>query len=428
MSNFQTFERNGLNIHIMPIKKYVMTTIAIRIYINLDAEIVTGAAMLPYLMLQGSREYKDNKELQINLDRLFGATLKASVDKKGEYQILCLSMTLPNQENIDCEELILDKGIEIITDVLLNPRFDSMKVEEEKMRHARRIKSRSNDRITYSLERCLAKITKGNPYEISKLGETKKIDRWGVRSLYDLHKEIIRNSPIHLYVIGDVDAKSIVHKFSISFERNCKYKDDLFSKRQITSASPIQLIGETQIFEPLSLKQSLLNIAHGTGGVVFSSKDYPALVVCNRILGGFPHSKLFVNLRKKHGLAYYISSSLDALKGILYIQCGVKPNTVNKSISIIQKQLEQIKEGVLTQEDVDATITAMCNMYKISMDSPGNLIDFHQNGVVAGNIRTMGEMVIAIQSISVQDVIRVSQKIKVSTIHIVGPNVEVLND
>ncbi len=48
-----------------------------------------------------------------------------------------------------------------------------------------------------------------------------------------------------------------------------------------------------------------------------------ALQVFNGIFGGFPHSKLFMNVREKEHLAYYASSSIDTFRGFMTVQTGI---------------------------------------------------------------------------------------------------------
>ena len=58
---------------------------------------------------------------------------------------------------------------------------------------------------------------------------------------------------------------------------------------------------------------------------------YPAALLYNGILGGYPHSKLFINVREKESLAYYASSRFDGIKGSLMIQTGIEISNKEKA-------------------------------------------------------------------------------------------------
>ena len=59
--------------------------------------------------------------------------------------------------------------------------------------------------------------------------------------------------------------------------------------------------------------------------------DYPALYVFNELFGGSPSSRLFLNVREKHSLCYYVSSLLDIRKGLLLVSSGVQAQNIEKA-------------------------------------------------------------------------------------------------
>jgi len=428
MKQFQTFEKGPMAIHVLPTKKYVLTTIAVRVYLDLNEEIVTGAAMIPHILLQGSNSYLNNQSLQLTLDRLYGAKLQASIEKKGEKQILGLSATFPNPFNVYHEKSVVSEIIAILSDVLFTPTFSANSVENEKQQHFNRIINRLNNKVTYSLERCLSKITEGQLYSLPHLGYLQDIDRWTSKTLFELYNQIIQSSPLHIYVVGNIEPNCVVDELILRFEKEINKLNESNKEFKLEPPSPLQISEKNHTYEKFSLSQLLVNVGYGTGGVVFSSDDYPALVLCNRILGGFPHSKLFVNLRKEYGLAYFVSSSLDALKGIMYIQSSIKPDTLEKSNIIITEQIELIKKGVISEEEIELTIKGLCNIYKLSLDSVASLIDFHQNGIVSGRVRTMEEMLLAVQKVTLDEIISVAQKLEGCTLYLLGNKGESKDD
>ena len=428
MKQFQTFEKGPMAIHVLPTKKYVLTTIAVRVYLDLNEEIVTGAAMIPHILLQGSNSYLNNQSLQLTLDRLYGAKLQASIEKKGEKQILGLSATFPNPFNVYHEKSVVSEIIAILSDVLFTPTFSANSVENEKQQHFNRIINRLNNKVTYSLERCLSKITEGQLYSLPHLGYLQDIDRWTSKTLFELYNQIIQSSPLHIYVVGNIEPNCVVDELILRFEKEINKLNESNKKFKLEPPSSLRISEKNHTYEKFSLSQLLVNVGYGTGGVVFSSDDYPALVLCNRILGGFPHSKLFVNLRKKYGLAYFVSSSLDALKGIMYIQSSIKPDTLEKSNIIITEQIELIKKGVISEEEIELTIKGLCNIYKLSLDSVASLIDFHQNGIVSGRVRTMEEMLLAVQKVTLDEIISVAQKLEGCTLYLLGNKGESKDD
>ncbi len=86
----------------------------------------------------------------------------------------------------------------------------------------------------------------------------------------------------------------------------------------------MNIVKERQVREPIV--QAKLNLAYQTN-VYYDEPERFALMVFNGLFGGFPHSKLFMNVREKESLAYYASSSVDTFRGFMSVQTGIDEKT-----------------------------------------------------------------------------------------------------
>ncbi len=78
--------------------------------------------------------------------------------------------------------------------------------------------------------------------------------------------------------------------------------------------------------------QGKLNIGFRTN-IIYGDTDYFAFQVFNGLFGGFPHSKLFINVREKASLAYYASSCLESHKGLMIVITGIETKNYEQSIN-----------------------------------------------------------------------------------------------
>ncbi|UUZ95673.1 insulinase family protein [Paenibacillus sp. P25] len=92
-----------------------------------------------------------------------------------------------------------------------------------------------------------------------------------------------------------------------------------------------------EVVERLEVNQGKLNMGLRIN-TSYADENYPAALMYNGILGGYPHSKLFTNVREKASLAYYASSRLDGHKGILTIQSGIEIGNYEKAVNIIKER------------------------------------------------------------------------------------------
>jgi predicted Zn-dependent peptidase len=126
--------------------------------------------------------------------------------------------------------------------------------------------------------------------------------------------------------------------------------------------------------EKLDVGQGKLNMglrAH----VTYADDQYPAALMYNGVLGGFPHSKLFIHVREKESLAYYASSRLDGHKGILTLQSGIEIQNYEKAVAIILKQLEAMEQGDISEKELSQTRAMISNHLREIQDSAFELFD-----------------------------------------------------
>jgi predicted Zn-dependent peptidase len=214
-----------------------------------------------------------------------------------------------------------------------------------------------------------------------------------------------------LYVSGDTDLEE-VRSF---VEKSFKLPD---GKPSVYSAPTLRAArAEVQtIVEKLDVGQGKLNMGLRVGAT-YGSEDYASLLVYNGLLGGFPHSKLFVNVREKASLAYYASSRLDGHKGILTLQSGVEIANFERAVTIIREQIEAMKKGDFDMEDFRRTQAMIIGQLRELQDSAFERIAFDFSNVLSGAERTGESFIADIQAVTPEKVTAVAQGVALDTIY-----------
>ena len=83
------------------------------------------------------------------------------------------------------------------------------------------------------------------------------------------------------------------------------------------------------------------------------SPELAAITVFNAVYGGGISSKLFLNVRERLSLCYYTSSMIDRHKGVMYVISGIDFNKYDEVLGEILTQLEAVKEGEISPEELD---------------------------------------------------------------------------
>ena len=139
--------------------------------------------------------------------------------------------------------------------------------------------------------------------------------------------------------------------------------------------------------------------------------------VYNAVLGGSLTSKLFCVLREKMSLCYSVSSSPDALKGILIIYAGIAAENRDVAVKEVLNQMDEIKKGNVTAEEMENARGALIHSLTGLPDNPAALADWYLPRVLAGKTETPSQIVSELQAVTVEDVIRVSQKLSLDTVY-----------
>ncbi|TCS83013.1 EF-P 5-aminopentanol modification-associated protein YfmF [Tepidibacillus fermentans] len=423
LDQFLKEEINSIQVHQLKTHKYKTNTIVVNIVTDLTEENVTKVALLPYILKRGSKQFPTLKQIQEKLDHLYGARLDAFVFKRGERQIVQFSCEVANEKYLNENGSLLSKAIHLLGNLITQPfvvdqGFHLEIFESEKELLAQRIKSILDDKIQYAEQKMIENMCKDEPYRLPADGRIEDLDQITKENLYQFYHNWITTSRIDFFIIGNYD-ESIVHSAISKFF--------LLPKRQVNPLARVMVdipIKEEKIaIEELDVKQGKLNIGLRTY-TTMQDEDYIPMLVFNGVLGGFAHSKLFVNVREKSSLAYYVASRLDSHKGIMTIQSGIEIQNYDKTVEIIKEQIQLMKEGKITDQEMDQTKAILSNQLKEMLDRPRQLIDFAYQGILSGTPRILSQMIEQIKNVTIDDLVRVGQKVKIDTIYFLRDHVK----
>ncbi len=407
----------GMKFHWIPTDKFKTVTIRMFIHQNLSRELASKTALLPAVLQRGTRCFPDSISLRRELENLYGADLAADVGKKGERHIIELGMEMVRPDLLDDKKL-LPKGLKIMADLLNDPLieedgFRRAYVDQEKDQLALEIKSLINDKTSYAMDRCIRQMCISERYGVYKLGSLDTLENVNAKELYGYSREILRENPIDIYLVGLNDEKEVEAVFENAFS--------------FPRAGNIKKIAETEVYrepkkeiltidEVMSVSQGKLIMGYRTN-IPYDHELYYGLAFYNGILGGFPHSKLFQNVREKASLAYFVFSRMERHKGLMIVAAGIESKDYEKAVTIIREQTAAIARGEISTEEMENTRMGFINQLRAQEDSAGSLISFFFEGRIGGRVNDFATIIEKIKKVTVDDVVAAAQKISLDTIY-----------
>lgn len=405
----------GYKLHVIETDKYKTNTFVWKMKAPLTKENVTKRALLPQVLQSSTSKYPTTTALRSYLDELYGATLFIDLAKKGEYHIISFTLEIANEKFLSDTTPLLKRGFELLSEVLTKPNvsgnaFDQDTVNKEKRTLKQRIQSVYDDKMRYSNVRLLQEMCKDEPYALQVNGEAEDVEAITAETLFDHYNKAFSEDEMDLYVIGDVkedEVKSLAEDL-LKFEDRTPKKIET-SGQQIKDK--VQEIKEEQ-----DVKQGKLNIGYRTN-IIYGDSDYFALQLFNGIFGGFSHSKLFINVREKASLAYYVSSRLESHKGLMMVMSGIDLKNYDQAVGIIRDQLEAMKKGDFTDQELVQTKAVIRNQILETIDTSRGLTEILYHNVVAGNEIKLDQWITDMEKTTKEEIIAVANKIKLDTIY-----------
>ena len=152
-----------------------------------------------------------------------------------------------------------------------------------------------------------------------------------------------------------------------------------------------------------------------------------ALGVLTAILGGGMSSRLFIQVREKRGLAYYVRSANEMYQdvGNFVTQAGVDVERIDDAIKVMLEEFAKIREEKVTEEEFTRGKEYLKGRFTLELeDSRSVAALFATSEVIEGKIRTPEEIIRKIDEVTVEDIQSVAKDIfrqEVLNLAIIGP-------
>ncbi|MFH1716449.1 MAG: pitrilysin family protein, partial [Planctomycetota bacterium] len=352
---------NGMRLFLLEDHELPLVSVSVMIRagsVYEPAEKVGLASITGMVMRTGGTATKTGDEIDEELE-----SIAASVETGIGLDSGSASMSVLKQD--------LDTALAILADVLRNPAFREDKIQLAKMQHRSSI-ARRNDSVGGIAGREFEKLIYGPDSVYARQTEYATIDSISRDDLIAFHKEFFGPNNMMLAVWGDFDTDEMIRKIEKAFEGWEKVDLQLpdVPKVKYEFRKTVNVVRKDDV------NQS--NIYLGHIGGLRSDPDYFALIVMNRILGGGFTGRLFKNVRSRQGLAYSVFGSYSAnyeYPGEFYVGCQTKSESTAHAIRAMLKEVEQMRESEVTDEELAIAKDSFLNSFVFNFDSKGEIVN-----------------------------------------------------
>lgn len=239
----------------------------------------------------------------------------------------------------------IDRGIEVLSDIILNSVFSCEEIEKEKSVIVEEIKMYEDSSEDYVYEKLLNKIYDNKGIGKNVLGSIETVNNINRDKIVDFFgRYYVANNSV-IVVSGNVDADEIFNSIESAFEN---WKTEKFElTRQEQKFSPVTFI-ENRDDEQANL------------AIIFPcpnddiDKEYFSVKLIGNILGFSPSSRLFQHIREEKGLAYSVYSSDNYYVG--HAEFGIYASVANDNLyevyRLILDEIDDIRTNHISEEEL----------------------------------------------------------------------------
>ena len=405
----------GVHLHFIQSEKFKTNKIKVRFSAPMSEKTIAGRVLTASMLETSNALYPTSQAFREKLANLYGANYSTSLSRRGLVHYLDINLSFVRDQFLSRKNMLADEILDFLKASLFFPlsngqAFDTKTFEIEKRNVLTDLEAEIENHF-YHAHRELNNLFYDLPeMRIPRVGTIELVEKETAETSFAAFQQMLNQDQIDFFFIGDFNEIAVREKI----------QEFQFSERE----QPLQLSYQQNYsnitrekLEQRDVHQSIVELAYHFSSQYGDSGHLP-LIVLNGLLGGFAHSKLFVNVREKESLAYTISSSFDIFSGLMRIYAGIDRANRTKTIALINRQILDLKRGHFTDEELEQTKNMLKNSILLAQDRQNTLIErAYMSSVLGKKFLSLEAWLKALENVSKADLIEAAQQLKLQAIY-----------
>lgn len=419
---YKVFKEKSYNLHIIKTHKFKTLFFKVNFIKDVTKENISIRNLLVDNMKYSTKKYNTRRKMNIAKADLYGAYLSSSLNRCGNKLITSFVLSILDEKYT--EPNMLEKSVDLLSEVINNPNIDNNAFDEEifnviKKDSLETLKTLKEDPRSYSVIKLREKAFDGYPSSYRIYGYEENYKKIDAKDLYNEYQDMLKNDKIDIYVIGNLNIKRIKKLIDKKFKFNSRNKK--IDNVQI-SYDDRKLSGN--IYEEnTNNKQSNLSIALMFNKKLTSYEERYVMPLFNCIFGNSPDSKLFLNVREKESLAYSISSQYRLADNFLMINAGISYKNYEKVKEKINNELNNMKKGDFDEFSILKAKKNIISIINEINSSQSSFIEylFNINYLSYDKVR---KSIRRLKTVTKNDIVKLANKIDIDTIYLLKEGIK----
>lgn len=405
----------GVHLHFIQSEKFKTNKIKVRFSAPMSEKTIAGRVLTASMLETSNALYPTSQAFREKLANLYGANYSTSLSRRGLVHYLDINLSFVRDQFLSRKNMLADEILDFLKASLFFPlsngqAFDTKTFEIEKRNVLTDLEAEIENHF-YHAHRELNNLFYDLPeMRIPRVGTIELVEKETAETSFAAFQQMLNQDQIDFFFIGDFNEIAVREKI----------QEFQFSERE----QPLQLSYQQNYsnitrekLEQRDVHQSIVELAYHFSSQ-YGDRSHLPLIVLNGLLGGFAHSKLFVNVREKESLAYTISSNFDIFSGLMRIYAGIDRANRTKTVALINRQILDLKRGHFTDEELEQTKNMLKNSILLAQDRQNTLIErAYMSSVLGKKFLSLEAWLKALENVSKADLIEAAQQLKLQAIY-----------
>lgn len=410
---YKKTDMTSFQLHTIKTDRFKTVTVRVCLRDKIDKKKITLRNVLASFLTYSTENYPTKRDIALKAQDLYAVNVYTKSYRSGKFNMINFCMSLLNEKYTEAG--MFEESIKFLSEIIFHPNFKDDKYFDEAFKFlydsvSNSLKEIKENPTTYSVVRMLEEMDPDMPYGYREFGYMDDLKDLTKEKLVEYYNEIMNNSLIDIYVIGNIDETETVKLFKEYFIFPT-FKRPKESQLIVHSKLPTKI---KEIKEEIQGNQSKLSIGCKIGSLTEFERNY-VLTIYNMILGGNSESKFFQIIREKNSLAYYVYSSLNKLDSLMIIKAGISKENYEKTIKLIKKLMKEMTLGNFTDEHIKIVKENYISLLKEIEDNENAIIETYLAKDLL-NLGSIEERKTEVMKVTKDDIIKVAKKIKIDTI------------
>jgi predicted Zn-dependent peptidase len=258
-----------------------------------------------------------------------------------------------------------------MSDATLNPTFPEDELEKYKKRQLASLEQDRSDPEFLAEERLRHAVYGNFPAAVHSATQ-ESVNRISRAQLQAFHNQYYVPSNAILGVVGDVKPEEIQRLVLKYFG---EWKDHPVHKAKMEEVPPPSPFKISLVDRPGSVQTNILAGDYGARRV---DADFIPMVVMNRVLGGGPQARLFLNLREDKSYTYgaYSYFGDEIYPDAWVAETEVRTAVTDGSMHELMYEFNRIRDQKIPEAELDQSRRAIAAGFALSLEQPQQLLRY----------------------------------------------------